>query len=140
MADIVITPPQQRQIADMRSRGLRDEEIIAILAGLQRREASLDQRDFVEQRPPRAHNNNMPWIVGGFLFALAMVITACWSAFVHVMDMMERSAERSHELAMEMASSRPVSPGVEQLLNSETGLLLGIVVVVLGCLIAAIIK
>jgi len=85
----------QALIADMRARGVPDDQIIATLR-------PKSETIIIQAEPSR--RTDIRWIVGGVVVTMAMCISLFWSVFVQFLSVIEASAVRNHEVAMSALS------------------------------------
>ena len=99
LTPVEIRPPSPHQDPAYLSR--LDAELQTLR--VERLERQMAEKEAGSQR------NNVPWIVGGCLVALMMLISFGWSVLGELMAFMETTLSRHHELAMTAAKPAPAA-------------------------------
>lgn len=89
-------------IARTGERPLTETELLMLLKA--ERDQTLRARSL-----PEYPTTGIKWVVGGTVLVFAMLICFAWAMFVEVKSVLEKSAERSHELAMKAVEAAKVS-------------------------------
>lgn len=130
MAEVMVPSARQRVVADLRAAGVTDQEIIARL--------NPRGETIIIQEAPTARNN-VPWIVGGSLAALAMLMSFAWSAMTSVMGTFEKMLARHHELAL-TAAQPAVSASVESGGNPDMAYVGALLVLAAICILIGLMR
>lgn len=102
MAEVIAPTPRQREIAEMRAAGMRDDEIVAQLTPRH------GETIIIQQAP--AKRSMVPWLVGGGLIALSMFLSFFWNIVSRMMATMERMAENNAQAAAAVTSAPADAP------------------------------